>query len=68
MTLSNASAGANIGSPALATVTINDEDPTPTLAISNVSQNEGNSGTTPFAFSDPVCRQRPERHRELCNR
>ena len=51
MTLSNASAGANIGSPALATVTINDEDPTPTLAISNVSQNEGNSGTTPFAFS-----------------
>jgi hypothetical protein len=33
------------------TVTINDDDPTPTLAIADVSLAEGNAGTTPLTFT-----------------
>ena len=40
---------ATLGSPATQTITILETPPT--LSINNVSQNEGNSGTTPFTFT-----------------
>ncbi|MGI8786531.1 MAG: beta strand repeat-containing protein [Pyrinomonadaceae bacterium] len=45
--------GANVvlGPQSTATVTIIDNDAQPTLAISNVTQAEGNAGTTPFVFN-----------------
>lgn len=49
LVLSNPSANATIATGA-ATGTIQDDD-TATVAISNVSQNEGNSGTTTFTFT-----------------
>jgi hypothetical protein len=51
VTLSGATGGAIIGSPNTATVTITDNDPTPSLSISDVSQAEGNMGTTNFVFT-----------------
>ncbi len=48
----------NLSSPANATIadnqglgTINDDDASPNLSISDVSQVEGNSGTTSFNFT-----------------
>ena len=43
--------GATLGSPAAATVTINDNDSQPTLQVDDVTQAEGNSGTTAFTFT-----------------
>ncbi|HEX8738222.1 MAG TPA: Calx-beta domain-containing protein, partial [Pyrinomonadaceae bacterium] len=51
VTLSGATGGAIIGSPNAATVTITDDDATPTLSINDVSQNEGTGGTTNFVFT-----------------
>jgi hypothetical protein len=42
--------GANIGD-AQGVGTINDNDPTPSLSINNVSATEGNAGTKPFNFT-----------------
>jgi CSLREA domain-containing protein len=47
--LSNAG-GATIGAPAAATVTITDDDPAPSLAITDVHAAEGNGGTTTLTF------------------
>ena len=48
----------NLSSPTNATIsnrmgtgTIQNDDAVPTVSIGNVSQNEGNSGTTPFVFT-----------------
>ena len=51
VTLSGATGGATIGTPATAVVTITNDDPQPSISINSVSANEGNSGTTPFAFT-----------------
>ncbi|MBS1792678.1 MAG: hypothetical protein JSS81_02420 [Acidobacteria bacterium] len=48
-TLSNV-AGAVLGTPNQATVTINNDDAAPTISINDISQAEGNSGTTVFQF------------------
>ncbi|MGI8436352.1 MAG: Calx-beta domain-containing protein [Chthoniobacterales bacterium] len=47
----SAPVGATLGAPNPATVTILDDDTAPTFTIDSVSQNEGNSGTTPFVFT-----------------
>ena len=49
VTLSGA-AGAGLGTPNVHTVTILDDDTTPTLNVPNVSQAEGNAGTTTATF------------------
>ena len=49
--LDGVTGGAVIGSPAVATVAIVDDDPAPSITISDVTQAEGNSGTTPFVFT-----------------
>ncbi len=46
----NAGSGYTVGSPSSATGTILNDD-LPALSINNVSQNEGNSGTTAFTFT-----------------
>lgn len=43
--------GAVLGSPVNAILTIVDDDPPPVVSINNVTQNEGNSGTTAFTFT-----------------
>jgi VCBS repeat-containing protein len=50
--LSNPSSGGSLRNPKSATVTIidNDGNTVPNVSINNVSQNEGNAGTTPFVF------------------
>jgi len=47
--LSNASGTAGVNTPST-NVTINDNDPAPSLTVSNASVTEGNSGTTPAVF------------------
>jgi len=47
-TLSNATGGATVGTPSVETVTINNDDAAPTVAINDISQAEGNAGTTNF--------------------
>jgi hypothetical protein len=49
-TLSIGSGSATLGTPNPATVTITDGQTQPTLSIGNVTQNEGNAGTTTFNF------------------
>src|SRR5918992_1095873 len=46
----NASSNATLGSPSSGTATINDNDNLPNLAVGNVTQLEGHSGTTTFLF------------------
>jgi large repetitive protein len=50
VTLSGPSANATLGT-AVATGTIQDDDATPTLTINNVTQAEGNMGTSSFVFT-----------------
>jgi hypothetical protein len=42
---------ATLGVPNPATLTITDDDPTPSLVIADVTRNEGSSGTTNFVFT-----------------
>jgi probable HAF family extracellular repeat protein len=51
LTLSNATGGAGIGAQNTATLTINDDDPIPSLSINDVSVAEGNSGTVNAVFN-----------------
>lgn len=51
VSLGSATGGLNIGSPSTAAGTINNDDNEPTYTIDNVTQNEGNSGTTNFVFT-----------------
>jgi hypothetical protein len=50
LSLSNVT-GATLGSQTTATLTINEDDAQPTISINDVSQSEGNSGTTNFSFT-----------------
>ena len=49
--LTSDGSGTSVGSPSTITVTILDNDPLPGISINDVSVNEGNSGTTSFAFT-----------------
>lgn len=50
LTLSNATGGAALTPNPAAVLTITDNDNAPDVSISDISQNEGNSGTTDFSF------------------
>ena len=47
----NTPVGASLGAPNPATVTILDDDPSPSFTIDDVTQAEGNSSTTDFVFT-----------------
>ena len=49
--LSNPSAIASLGAISTATVTIQDNEVAPSLSINDVTQNEGNSGTSTYGFT-----------------
>ena len=51
LSLSNATNGASLGSPANAVLTIFDDESYPKVSISDASQAEGDSGTTNFTFT-----------------
>ncbi|MBS1792677.1 MAG: hypothetical protein JSS81_02415 [Acidobacteria bacterium] len=53
-TLSIGSGSVTLGTPNPATVTINNDDAAPTVAIGDVAQAEGNAGTTNFGFGITV--------------
>jgi CSLREA domain-containing protein len=49
--ISNVTGSGVLGAPAAAVLTITDNDPPPSISINDVSQFEGNSGTTNFTFT-----------------
>jgi len=49
--ISNATGGAGLAGPTSASLSISDNDPTPSLTINDVSQAEGNAGTSNFTFT-----------------
>ena len=49
--VSNVTGSGVLGAPATAVLTITDNDPPPSISINDVSQFEGNSGTTSFTFT-----------------
>src|SRR5262249_18355536 len=51
VSISSPGGGATLGSPSNALVTISNDDAQPTLSVDDVSQSEGNSGTTAFIFT-----------------
>lgn len=51
LALESPTGGAILGSPINAVLTVVDNDAPPVLSVSNVTANEGNTGTTAFAFT-----------------
>ena len=51
LSLNTPGGGAALGSPIAATLTIKNDDSQPTISIDDVSQNEGDVGTTDFTFT-----------------
>ena len=52
--------GAILGSPINAIISITDNDAAPVLSVNNVTQNEGNTGTTVFTFTVTLAGQSSE--------
>jgi hypothetical protein len=51
LAITSPTGGATLGAQNTAVLTINDNDPTPAISISDVTMAEGNSGTTSFVFN-----------------